>query len=233
MTSVDSVGAVLARIADLPSDWHGRGSVANACLVALAHHAGNVGTSMETGTGATTLLLSHLSQDHSVFTIDDSAWGKSLEAVQSSELLQRERVTFVLGPTQRTLLNHAFPGELDVACLDGPHAYPFPELEYWAVYPHVRTGGLLVVDDIHIPTIGNMFRVLRRDEMWELVDVVETMAFFRRTAAPALDPFGEGWWLQGYNHKTRHPMFRHTSQQWFREHTPAQLRAVVRRIIGR
>jgi hypothetical protein len=35
--------------------------------------------------------------------------------------------------------------------------------------------------------------------MFELIQVVERTAFFRRTTAPVLDPFGDGWWLQSYN----------------------------------
>jgi hypothetical protein len=35
--------------------------------------------------------------------------------------------------------------------------------------------------------------------------VVETAAFFGRTAAPLFDPYLDGWWLQGYN-KKRFPL---------------------------
>jgi Methyltransferase domain len=195
---------VLPQIAALPDDWHGAGTVSARVLDALHRHAaarGAIARSVETGTGKTTLLLSHLSRDHTVFTKDDAGDGDSLERVQSSPLLNSDNVRFVVGSTQATLPAHEFGGPVDLAYLDGPHAYPFPDLEYWAVYPHVATGGLLVIDDIQIRTIHNLFAFLSADAMWKLVEVVDDTAFFARTAAPALDPFGEGWWRQGINRR--------------------------------
>jgi predicted O-methyltransferase YrrM len=192
---------VATKIARLPEGWHGSGSVGSAVLDALQRHAPRGGSSMETGTGRTTLLLSHLSATHLVFTKNDEGTGDSLAAVRSSPLLG-DGVTFVVGPTQSTVLGHEF-GPLDLALLDGPHAYPFPDLEYWAVYPHVKAGGLLVVDDVQIPTVNNLFRFLRADAMWELLEVVETTAFFRRTTAPTFNPLGDGWHDQGYNARPR------------------------------
>jgi Methyltransferase domain len=196
--------AVRGQIAALPEDWHGAGTVSTRVLDALHRHAsarGDLARSAETGTGKTTLLLSNLSRDHTVFTKDDAGDGDSLERVQSSPLLNAETVSFEIGPTQRTLLAYDFDEPIELAYLDGPHAYPFPELEYWALYPHVATGGLLVIDDIQIRTISNLFAFLRADAMWDLVDVVDDTAFFARSSAPALDPFGEGWWRQGINRR--------------------------------
>ena len=175
-------------------------------LSRLVSTRGVLRRSMETGTGRTTLLLSHLSADHTVFTKDDQGDGDSLRRVRDAPLLNERTVRFEIGPTQRTLLAHEFEAPLQLAYLDGPHAFPFPELEYWAVYPHIDEGGLLVVDDIHIPTLHNFFRFLDADAMWRLVEVVDHTAFFTRTAAPLVDPFGEGWWEQGYN---RTPNFSH------------------------
>lgn len=207
---------LLASIEALPTTWHGSGTVSSAVLRALERHGGRPRRSIETGTGKTTLLLSHLSSAHTVFTKDDAGDGDSLEAVRKSPLLNAGRVEFVLGPTQRTLLAQTFPEPLDLAFLDGPHAYPFPDLEYWAIYPHLGERGLLVIDDIHIRTIANLFRVLRADAMWSLLEVVDNTAFFRRTGAPQIDPFGEGWWLQGYNAKrelSHLPLLERVKQQ--------------------
>jgi len=195
------VAGLVREIAALRPEWHGSGSVSNGVLEALARYVREQAprVSIETGTGRTTLLFSHLSARHLVFTKEDAGDGGSLAAVQSSELLNAAAVDFEIGPTQRTLLSHDFDHPLDVAYLDGPHAYPFPDLEYWAVYPHIPTGGLLIIDDIQIPTIANLFAFLRADAMWTLEEIADTTAFFRRTTAAGIDPYGEGWWLQAYN----------------------------------
>src|SRR6185295_2597803 len=84
--------------------------------------------------------------------------------------------------------------------IDGPHGYPFPDLEYYYLYPTIEAGGLLLLDDIQIPSIGRMFDVIRADDMFELLEIVdENTAFLRRTGAPLIDPESDSWWLHGYN----------------------------------
>ncbi len=187
--------------------WHQAGSMTSATLEALAQELSqrSVDLSVETGTGRTTLLFSHFSRRHVTFTKDDDPGDNSLSRVRESPLLNSKTVEFVLGRTQETVLEHKF-APIDVACLDGPHAYPFPELEYWAIYPHLRTGALLVVDDLQVPTIGNMWDVLRADRMFEVARVVDNTGFLQRTDAPTLDPFGDNWQDQQYNRgvHTRH-----------------------------
>ncbi|MCC7034624.1 MAG: class I SAM-dependent methyltransferase [Acidobacteria bacterium] len=189
---------VLAALAALPADWHAAGCLEMPNLEALARHAAarRLTHSVETGAGKSTLLLSHLSEHHTVFALDA---GQSLTRVADSTLLRRERVTFIDGPSQLTLMAHRFTEPIQLAFIDGPHAFPFPNLEYWKLYPHLEAGGLLVVDDIHIPTIRQLFDFLREDAMFTLLETVGKTAFFERTGAETFSPVEDGWWLQQYN----------------------------------
>ena len=190
---------LLDAIAALPEDWHGAGSVNRVVLDAIARHCSALGpirNSAETGAGRTTLLLSHLSAQHWVFSVDVSG---SLGQTRASPLLRSATVSFIEGPTQLTLPTHRFDGEYQVVLLDGPHGYPFPDLEYYYFYPHIQTGGLLIIDDVQIPSIGRMLDIIKADAMFELLEVVADMAFLRRTGAPLVDPLSDSWWLQGYN----------------------------------
>jgi hypothetical protein len=108
-------------------------------------------------------------------------------------------VEFVLGPTQLTLPRYSFTSRFHIIFIDGPHGFPFPNMEYYFFYPHLVEGGLLIVDDIHIPTIHQLYEFLKEDVMFEHMSNVGSTAFFRRTAAPLFDPLGDGWWLQNYN----------------------------------
>lgn len=189
------LSATLDAISTLPRDFHVAGTVGPQLLRALAD-MGPLDRTMETGTGRTTLLLSHLARRHTCFTMD---CGGSLNAVRGSPLLRRDVVEFVEGPTQTTLPRYAFDGPLDLALLDGPHGFPFVQMEYWCVYPHLAKGGLLLVDDIHIPSVRMLFDFLRDEPMFRLRSVVEKTAIFVRTDAPATDPLSGGWQEQGYN----------------------------------
>lgn len=202
---MSSLEPILKAIARLPRDWHGAGSVPIEVLRAIVRHTEGreILHSLETGSGKTTLLFSNISQDHKVFAVDVGAG--SISQVRASPIFKSETVQYIEGPTQLTLPQHNFEHTLQIAMLDGPHGYPFPEIEYWCVYPHLEEDSLLIVDDIQIPTVYNFFCFLKDDEMFELTDVVSTTAFFRRTDAPVFDAYGDGWWLQNYN-KVRHPI---------------------------
>jgi glycosyltransferase involved in cell wall biosynthesis/SAM-dependent methyltransferase len=129
-----------------------------------------------------------------------------LDTVKSSPLLNKDTIEFIEGPTQRNLPHHNFPEKLQLALIDGAHGYPFPEIDYYFIYPHLDEGALLIIDDIWIPTIQNLYLFIKEDEMFELLEVIgNRTAFFRRTSAVLLDPYGDGWWVQNYN-KQRFPL---------------------------
>ncbi len=196
----DRLKDVVTAIAALPEDWHGAGSVTRNVLEAIMRHATAIGPirrSAETGCGKTTLLLSHLSGDHTVFAVDA---GRSISLAKASPILKAGTTSFVEGPTQRTLPAHKFEHLHQLVLLDGPHGYPFPDLEYFFFYPTIETGGLLILDDLKIPSIGRMFDIVKEEAMFEVLDVVDrNTAFLRRTSAESIDPETDSWWLQGYN----------------------------------
>lgn len=198
-----NVERVVEQIVALPPDWHGAGSLKSGVLKAIARHGQGLDLrcTAETGSGKSSLLFSHLAHRHLVFAMDDG--NGSVRRVQESPLLKPGVVEFIEGPTQKTVPAYDFSEPLQMVMLDGPHGYPFHHLEYYYVYPHLAEGGLLIVDDIDIPSIYDMYRFLKRDDMFALIDVVHTTAFFRRTAAPVFNPLADGWWLQGYNKRKK------------------------------
>ena len=203
---------------------HSAGTFSSRTFEAIARAARRlqVCNSVETGSGASTLLFSHVSEHHTVFALD--AGSGSITNVRRSSLLRQHVVTFVDGPTQITLPQHRFTEKLQAALIDGPHGYPFPDLEYYYLYPHLETGALLILDDIHIPTVHNLFQFLRRDAMFDLNEVVQTTAFFVRTSAPTFDPFGDSWWQQKYNAS---PLLRYTWREEIKSLLPTSLQRGV------
>lgn len=222
--------ALLADIEALGPAWHGAGSVSADVLGAIARlaPAGGWANTLETGCGRTSLLLARLGRRHTIFTFTAAdthyAPDNSHRQTLTNPLLNAEAVRWVLGPTQRTMPAFAFEGPYDFALLDGPHSYPFVELEYFYVYPHVAAGGYLAVDDIHIPTVHRLYEFLREDAMWEPAGVTDNTAFFRRTGAPLFDPYGDDWQGQRFN-AARFPVTAHVP--------PTPLPVRLRRAVGR
>ena len=217
---------VLAEIVEISPSLHSATTFPGEVLIAIARHASRrvIQHSAETGSGASTLLFSHVSDHHTVFAFDGGSG--SVRNVRSSSLLRENVVRFVEGPTQRTLPEQQFDEKLQVVLLDGPHAYPFPDLEYYFLYPHLDTGALLILDDIHIPTINHLFQFLRRDAMFDLDEVVHTTAFFTRTDTPTFDSYGDGWWEQGANRKT---LYRYTWKEKLKALFPTSTRGALSR----
>lgn len=200
---MEEIGSYLEKICDLPEDFHEAGVMTSPVLKTIFRLASSthIKASAETGCGKSTLLLSWLSDSHTVFSLEayGSIPAKSYQNVQTSELLNEDAVHFVLGPSQRTLPKHSFSQNLQFALIDGPHGFPFPMLEYYYLYPALEEGGVLVIDDIHIPTVRWLHDFLTEDAMFNLVEIVDHTSFFRRTSAPTFNPIGDDWWLQSYN----------------------------------
>jgi len=164
------------------------------------HFQGQEVCSVETGCGASTIVFAQYSVHHTVYCYDDrSEIGSSVNYAQNFPGFRHDRVNWMYGPTQRTIFKEPLTQLVDIVLIDGPHGYPFPELEYFAFYTWLKPGGILIVDDIHIPTINNLYRFLLQDDSFRSHGVALTTAYFERTHTPAFNMEGDDWWLQRYN----------------------------------
>jgi Methyltransferase domain len=216
---------LVKRISDVAPMLHTAGPISPKIINAIYRRIRdrNIQLSVETGCGASTLLLSHFSGKHLVFAEDRGSG--SITNTRRSPLLNRSTVEFIEGPTQKTLPHFRFTDAFEFALIDGPHAYPFPDLEYYYIYPNLSSGALLVLDDIQIRTIHNLLSFLRRDTMFHLDEVVGATAFLTRTNAPAFCPTGDNWQLQAYNKKS---LRRYDWTRQAREVLPARVRRVIK-----
>jgi hypothetical protein len=120
--------------------------------------------SAETGCGNSTILFSNISRHHKVFALDDQQQeGSHVRFFMDCPLTDHRSLEFIAGHTQLVLPIYRSHFTYDFVFLDGPHGYPFPELEYFFFYPHIREGGLLIIDDVNIPTIGRLADFLAED----------------------------------------------------------------------
>jgi hypothetical protein len=89
-----SLEEICVRIAEIAPSLQSAGTLSRRAFEALFRHATKrrIDHSAETGAGATTLLLSHLSKNHTVFALDA---GGSITNVRCSGLLNHAVVAFV------------------------------------------------------------------------------------------------------------------------------------------
>jgi len=159
-------------------------------------------------------VLSHASNRHIAFALQGE--NQTINQLRGQADLRSDNVMFVEGKTIHTLPGYAFEEELDLVLLDGPHAYPMPQVEFAYLFPRIKVGGWLVLDDIQIPSVHELFHFLQQESSVVLEEVAVRTAFFRRVTAA--DPGPDGWPLQGMN---RRPILRYSWRE--------QLRRVLRR----
>jgi hypothetical protein len=153
--------------------------------------------SAETGCGGSTIVLSHLSKQHSAFAIEGA--DRTITGLRQHSDFRPDTVVFIEGESKRTLPLHAFENRLDLALLDGPHAYPLPQLEFAYLFPQVREGGWLALDDVQIPSVYELFQFMRRESSMVLEEVAVRTAFFRKIGDSDFGP--DGWQHQGMNRR--------------------------------
>jgi hypothetical protein len=171
--------------------------MAAAALGALVKR-GPFQSSAETGCGGSTIILSHISAHHTAFAIEGAE--RTITKLRQHPDLQAGHVLFVEGETKHTLPRQQFEGPLDFVLLDGPHAYPLPQIEFLHLFPQVRIGGWVALDDIQIPSVYELFRFLRKESWIVLEEVAVRTAFFRKIRECDLGP--DGWEQQGMNRRS-------------------------------
>jgi len=165
---------------------------------------------VETGCGGSTVVLSQASERHTAFAIEGQ--DRTISELRKHDDLRAATAIFVEGETKDTLPGYRFDGELDLVLLDGPHAYPLPQIEFAYLFPRLRLGGWLVLDDIQIPSVYELFDFLKRESSVVLEEVAVRTAFFRRVRAAEVGP--DGWNRQGMN---RHTILRYSWRDGLRK----------------
>lgn len=184
------------------SGFHPWDAMAPAALSGILQR-GPFRSTAETGCGGSTIVLSHASQHHIAFAIEGK--DHTISELRKQGDFRAGNVIFVEGETKDTLPGYRFEGDVDLVLLDGPHAYPLPQIEFAYLFPRIKPGGWLVVDDIQIPSVYSLFHFLKKESSVTLEEVAVRTAFFRRIKVVESGP--DGWAQQGMN---RHTILRYS-----------------------
>ena len=157
-------------------------------------------------------MFSQLSKNHLTFGVEGE--NQTITELRSRGDLRAEVVVFMEGDTKVTLPAYHFTSQLDLVLLDGPHAYPLPQLEYTYLFPHIRPRGWLVLDDLQIPSVHELFSFLCKEQSVVLEEVMGRTAFFRKMENTDANAGPDGWWLQGIN---RRPIWRYSWRDQLRK----------------
>ncbi len=177
-----------------PNAPHGVWAAARDCLDFLAANVKPGARTLETGCGATTIVFAAVGAQHTAVFLDGFE-GDGVKNWCTEHGVNTEHVQFCAGSSSETLPRLDI-GDLDVVMVDGCHGFPFPQLDWYYAASHLVSGGLLVVDDTHLPAPFELRRYLEHDPRWDRVHSGSQWVAFRRKGAGSLD---EEWGSQRFH----------------------------------
>jgi predicted O-methyltransferase YrrM len=149
------------------------------CLEFIYEHADGKVT-LETGCGASTIVFAAVASEHTAVFLSPSE-GDAVAQWCIDHDVDTTKLTLAPGSSPEVLTKMAHD-PIDVLFIDGCHAHPFPQLDWYLAAPRVRVGGIVIVDDIQLPGPASLHRFLRRDDRWELLADAGYWSAFRRRA---------------------------------------------------
>lgn len=120
---------------------------------------------LETGCGVSTLVFALCGADVTTVAFNASE-AERFRAHCSARDIAIDAVQFHIGSSHDVL--PFLPDEpLDIAFVDGGHGYPTPTVDALYAGRRLRVGGLLVLDDLNLPAVEFVGRVLDVDPTWQ------------------------------------------------------------------
>jgi hypothetical protein len=141
---------------------------------------------LETGAGASTIVFAAGGAEHEAVTPSQDEADRILAECERREI-STENLTFRIGSSADVLRDWE-PRELDLVLVDGAHAFPYPTLDWWYLAPHLRNGGLMLLDDAYMPPVAAVVDHVRHSTAWRLEQPVSfRTAVARKLADETID----------------------------------------------
>jgi Methyltransferase domain len=199
MTITNGLDIVQRLLTDKPSFHLGgkaRWDALPGALEAIRSSAGVGDSTIETGVGASTVVFAACGANHTAISPAPSEHQLVRDYCQQIGI-DHSRINFIVGLSDDVLPSLLGRDRtLDVAFIDGAHSFPFPEVDWYYITRSLRIGGKLLMDDIPIPAVAQVFRHMRLEPNWRLDGILDD-----RTAAFTMlaEPDPELWTQQPFN----------------------------------
>jgi hypothetical protein len=136
---------------------------------------------LETGAGASTIVFAARGADHEALTPSEEEADR-IEAECERRGISTDRLRFRIGSSPEVL--RTWEGRpLDFVLVDGAHAFPYPTLDWWFLAPHLKIGGLMLLDDAYMAPVAAVVDHLRGSAAWQLEEPVSFRTAVARKVA--------------------------------------------------
>lgn len=160
-------------------------------------------TTLETGSGGSTLIFAGANSKHTAISPDAQEHVNIRDWCQANGL-SADQIAFIAEPSHLALTANWTPEALDLVLLDGAHGFPFPTLDWYYTAIHLRIGGWMVIDDAFLPSVNGLVTYLKLSREWEMNALgYRTVAFKKLGDEISMDWVGSRF--------DRHPRFNYLS----------------------
>jgi hypothetical protein len=151
---------------------------------------------VETGAGASTLLFLCLEPRSITSIAPDARLHERILAAAEERAISVERLEFLCEQSELALPRlFALGGRFDVGLIDGCHGWPAVFVDFCYMNMMLSVGGTLLVDDVQLFSVAQLYLFLREQEEYEYVALDGKFATFRKV----LDrPLMSDWRFQPY-----------------------------------
>jgi len=121
------------------------------------------------GAGTQHIVISPLAEEH-----------ESIRKYLDLHQILSSNIQFIKGSSDSVLPNLSLE-PLDLVLIDGNHDFPFPILDYHYLFPYLKKGGLLVIDDIHLFPVQILREYLLSEvSLWKNVITIQNTSIFKK-----------------------------------------------------
>jgi predicted O-methyltransferase YrrM len=177
---------------DKPAGTHSW-AISDPVLEWLASTLPRGGSTLETGAGASTVLFANASRQHIALSFSPDEM-RLIAAWCAAKGQPVDHVTHHAGASQRILPTLDLP-PLDCVLIDGDHAFPAPYIDWYFTAEHLKPGGFLLNDDLHLRACLILDRFLEgeaRRGRWRRVARLHNTSVWQRVTDQTVTRLGHG-----------------------------------------
>ena len=173
-------------------------------IARLREHVRAGHRTLETGSGISTIVILLLGAEHCSVSPD----GGEAERIRDycrEHGIDTSRFTPLVGRSEEILPSLPLEPRLDLAFVDGNHAFPAPCIDWYYATRILKRGGIMVIDDIELWSGQIVADFLDQEEVWEKLERTERFAAYRmlEDAKVVLSR----WWGQ-------QPLMKRSYEEW-------------------
>jgi len=165
-------------------------------LRALQHYLKPGMHTLETGSGHSTIVFACINTQH----ISISPYADEQKRIQ--QYLDSKSIgfntKFLTGSSDEILPITDLPAVLDFVLIDGAHRFPFAMIVFHYTASKIPVGGILCVDDVHMPSVKILYQFLQIEQEWVLLQRVKNTTFFKRVAPTLIYADWQGQAMNGF-----------------------------------